>query len=156
MSVYNIPTNFTELTEPRTLECVIATPYGNTLVVYGNTGTVPTGYTTQAYAGALGATPGAVAYNAFIGAGSIITEVSLMNPTQGTYKAGSFSYTVSLTGASASLTGDLVSFQGFSSKTPLALYGSVIGQNSTLYVSLTNDSTVQYQVPPNVVVSYLN
>lgn len=153
MSVYNLPTNFTELIEPRTLECVIATPYGDAKVAYGNTGTVPSGYTTQAYAGG---SLSALSYNSFIGAGSIIKGVSLMNPTQGTFAAGGFTYTISLTGASASLTGDLVSFQGFSLKTPLALYGSVIEQNSSLLVSLANVYTVQYQLPPNVVVEYLN
>jgi len=154
MSVYNLPTNFTNLIEPRTLECVIATPYGDTKVAYGNSGTVPSGYTTQASAG-YNSLP-AVSYNSFIGAGSIIKGVSLMNPTQGNYAAGGFTYTISLTGASASLTGDIVSFQGFSTKTPLALYGSVVQQNSSLLVSLTNSSTVQYQLPPNVIVDYLN
>ena len=153
MSVYNLPTNFTELIEPRTIECVIATPYGDTKVAYGNSGTVPTGYTTQASAG-YGSLP--VSYNSFIGAGSIIKGVSLMNPTQGSYAAGGFTYTISLTGASASLTGDIVSFEGFSTKTPLALFGSVVQQNSSLLVSLTNGSTVQFQLPPNVVVEYLN
>lgn len=92
MSVYNLPTNFTELIEPRTLECVIATPYGDAKVAYGNTGTVPSGYTTQAYAGG---SLSALSYNSFIGAGSIIKGVSLMNPTQGTFAAGGFTYTIS-------------------------------------------------------------
>lgn len=160
MSIDNFSTNFTNLIDPRTVKCVIFPPYGNsTTTLYGNSGSVPAGFATAA--------PGTIFYNGSVGAGSIITNVHLLNPTSGTFAASDdYSYTVSLVGVTGpgsnssittSVTGDVVSFLGLGIPTPLPLYGTVIQQNSSLLVNLSGGpGTFQYQLPPNVMVSYLD
>ena len=134
MSIANIHTNFVNLVEPRTLKATVFQPLSGSAALNSTTFTTLMGG---------------------IGAGSILTTVNLIAPTGSTGLSGGVTYTVSITGSNASLTGDVASFTGFQPLYPLQYYGGVVPQDSAFVVRGTGASGWTSNTP-SVLVQYLN
>ena len=124
MSVYPIPTNFTGLIAPRSFTCSI----------FSTTGTA--GGSTK------------VPLQGYLGAGTVITSAQLIAPVAST------NYTVSINGASPSLTGDVGTYASATSMFTLNPTVAFVPLQQDSYLTITASGTAT-TVTPSVALTYL-